>query len=1132
MNSDYVFLCGMMWCAYGLHDAASELLRAAESADPELRTLALAMLARRIQIRGDRSMAGPSLPCTESASFKSFLLLVLFFALVSTCGWSQTQLGTLFGTVTDQTGAVIAGAQVSVSSVGTGLKRHILTDTKGQYYVVGLPTGRYAVKIDKEGFQTEIRESITISPATAIAINLTLHVGTVPQEVTSIADVPTIDSTTSVVSATISEGSLSELPLDGRDLFKAAILQPGVASMPSSAPSLLSNGKAGQVSINGMRPSWTNVLIDGMDANDPVFGYSPAGAAGLFLGLDELAEVRVLTQTFNADYGKKGGGVVETITKSGSNQLHGSLFELYRDATLDSKNYFDLANRPIPQFVRNQFGASIGGPLVQDRTFFFVSYEGFREVQASTAIATVPDALAHQGLLPSANGASACSSATPQACIFVGVDPRAEPFLALLPLSNGTDNGDGTGDLITADQGTTNEHRGMARVDQNFSNTHSFFGRYVIDDSSSLVPYFGTPPGTYVPGFPLSHQARNQYFTLQDRKSLNAKLFNELRFGINRTTASTSVVNTHPGLSISRVPDRPFGMIDVAGMSLVGNNPDIPLGDFSTVYQVQEQMSWTAGRQTLKFGGEFRRIQSNGPLDFTVNGLYSFLDLSNFGFTTRSNNPPLEFFLQALPFSYAGSVPSMSDSKRDYRQSVASGFVQEFWRATTRLTVNAGLRYDLYSNPTETHGRLSVIRNPATDSGPTVGRVFAGTPLDLVSPQLGFAWAISGDGKTVLRAGSGTFRDQFPVILFGADRFLPPFFGINTLIFPSFPSPQNAAITQPLYLIQTTYHPKFPYALQYNLNLEREISQGTILSAGYFGARGNHLTREAEQNPYEPSLGHRYNPNLPSPLQGILTDAQSFYNSFQLSMARQNAGNISWQVYYTFSHSIDDASNSFLIEAVNEPPTSQDIFNRKGSRGRSGFDIRHNFVGNFVYELPFGRGRWFGAWQFSGIASVHSNVPFTPMLSFDNADLQSVTVSERPNLSGDPYSGSCPNGSRVGTSACWFNPSAFALPPPGQFGTAGRNSLRGPGFAQLDLAVRKTFRLGRETQIRFGAEAFNILNHANFGVPTNTQSPNTLGGNGDAVFKNAAGDFADNSGRIFTTVSTSRQVQLDARFIF
>jgi len=330
-----------------------------------------------------------------------------------------------------------------------------------------------------------------------------------------------------------------------------------------------------------------------------------------------------------------------------------------------------------------------------------------------------------------------------------------------------------------------------------------------------------------------------------------------------------------------------------------------------------------------------------------------------------------------------------------------------------------------------------------------------------------------------------------------------------------------------------TYHPKFPYALQYNLNLERQIAPGTILSAGYFGARGNHLTREAEQNPFEPALGHRYNPNLPSPLLALLTDAQSFYNSFQLSISKHYAHSVSWQAFYTFSHSIDDASASFNIDAVNEAPTSQDLFDRKGSRGRSGFDIRHNFVGNVVYELPFGRGSHFGGWQISGIASVHSNVPFTPVLAFDNADLQSLVTSERPDLVGNPYeSGVCPNGSRVGTPSCWFNPNAFAVPVPGRFGNAGRNILRGPAFGQFDLALQKGFQLTEGTKINFGAEAYNLFNHPNFAVPSNTQSPLTLGGNGDAVFADAAGHFANNVGRIFSTVGTGREIQVDARFTF
>jgi len=1067
----------------------------------------------------------------KQCSYRWGVPFALLLVLYTSSAQAQTQLGTVFGTVTDSTGAVIANAQVTVSSTSTGLKRVCLSDIEGQYRLAGLPPGMYTLRAEREKFQTQIVEAVVLRSGAAISINLALRLGIVSQNVTVEAEA-VIDTTTSTVSGAIAERSLTDLPLNGRDLFKTVILEPGISPTPSSAPSLLSDGKASQVSVAGMRPSWTNVLIDGMDANDPVFGFSPAGASGLFLGLNGLTEVRVLTQTFGPEYGTNGGGVIEAITKSGTNQFHGSLWELHRDASLDARNYFDLGSRPIPAFVRNQFGASIGGPLMHDRTFFFANYEGFREVQASTAIATVPNALTHQGLLPSATNPGACNNSASYGCVAVVIDPRVEKFLALFPPSNGADNGDGTADLITANKGSAIENLGILRVDHNFSNSHSIFSRYMIDDSSSVDPYFGTPPGTYVPGFPARHQTRNQYITVQDRSGLGQQMFNELRFGINRTTASTSIVDTHPGLSISLVPGRSFGMLNIAGMSLLGSSPIIPLGDFSTVYQVQDQLSSTIHRHTMKIGLQFRRILSNGPLDFGVNGLYTFQDLSSFGFPALSNNPALEFFLEALPLSYVGVDPSSSDSYRDYRQSVVSGFAQDFFRATNRLTLNVGLRYDFYSNPSEAHGRLSAIRNPATDAGPTVGKVFASTPRDLLSPQAGFAWDIFGGAKTLLRGGAGIFRNQFPMIFFGVNRALPPFFGVNSYVFPSFLNPQSAFLTQPLYLFQATYHPKFPYAFQYNLNLEREIAPSIFLTAGYFGARGNHLLREVEVNPFDPALGHRFNPKLPSPLLEDLTDAQSFYNSFQLSVSRRNAHNLFWQMSYTFSHSIDDASSNVSVDAVNEPPTTQDPFNRKGDRGRSGFDIRHSFAANVVYELPFGRGRQFGGWQISAITTLHSNVPFTPVLAFDNANLQSLLTSERPDLVGNPYTGVCPSGFRVGTPSCWFNPTAFALPPAGDFGTAGRNVLRGPAFAQFDLAVEKGFKLREGMSITLGAEAYNLLNHPNLSVPSNTQSPLTLGGNGDAVFKDVSGSLANNVGRIFSTVGTGRQIQLDARFTF
>lgn len=1059
------------------------------------------------------------------------ILAVVLLASLAGVLHAQTQLATVFGTVTDPSGAVIPGAQITIANQSTGWKRDTVTDTAGEYHLAGLPTGGYSLRIEKAGFESQIRDLVELTSAAEVMINAKLAIGDLAQQTTVSANVAAIDTTTSTISGLLPQKSLEELPLDNRDLFSAVTLEPGVAPIPSSAPSFLSNGKAGQVAINGIRSNMTNVLIDGMDATDPVWGYSPGGASGFFLGLNELTEVRVLTQTFNAEYGGHGGAVIEMISKSGSNQFHGSLWELHRDASLDAKNYFDLGTNPIPPFVRNQFGAGIGGPLKHDRAFFFANYEGFRQVQASTAIATAPDALAHQGLLPSAGNPSACSNAVPGGCVAIPINPLTQQFLNLLPFSNGPDNGDGTGELITANKGATREDHGMVRIDHNFSSTHSLFGRYTLDDSSSQVPYAGTPPGTNMPGFPTIHLARNQYATVQDRTTFGPELINELRFGVNRTTASTSVDNTHPGLSISLLPDRPFGMLDVAGISLIGNGPAVPLGDFSTVYQLQDQLSRTMGRHTLKFGVEFQRLQFNGMLAFAVNGLYSFQDLTPYGLQASSNNPALEFFLQGLPLSYVGVNPSNADSDRGYRETFTSGFAQDFVRVNSRLTVNAGLRYDFYSNPTEAFGRLSTFRNPATDSAPTVGKLFAGTPLDLLSPQAGFAWNVLGDGKTMVRSGFGIYRDQLPAFLWGVDRFLPPFFSVEEFVFPQFLSPLNAAVTQPLDPFATTYHPKFPYALEYNLNVERELPAGMILTVGYFGTRGNHLTREAEQNPFELATGQRYNPNLPSPLLTVLTDAQSFYNSFQVSVSKRYAHRFFWQASYTWAHSVDDASVDFSVESVNDPPDSQNIFDRKGSRGPSDFDLRNNFVANAVYDLP-GRGRLLGGWQASAVVNAHSGSPFTPMLDFDNADVQSLLTAERPNLVGNPYDGVCPNGARVGTLQCWFNPSAYAVPTAGEFGNAGRNSLRGPAFAQFDPALHKDFAITERDKLTLGVEAYNLFNHPNFGVPSNTQSAFSLGGNGDAVFKDAAGHFADDVGQILTTVGTARQIQLTGRFTF
>jgi Carboxypeptidase regulatory-like domain len=1066
-----------------------------------------------------------------------------------TCfSWSspaQTVSASIVGTVTDQGGAAVSEARVSATNLETGIGYTATTDEAGRYHLPGLSSGQYELRVESGNFETEVRKGITLTVAQVIDIKVVLKVGNASEEITVTASTPLVESVTSAVSGLVDTRQMSELPLNGRDLFQLVLLQAGVVPMRSAGPSPVAKGGLSRAAINGMRPTWNNLTLDGMDANDPFFNIPSGGTAGVFLGVEAIRELRSLTQTYEAEYGRNAGAMIEATTRSGTNSIHGSLFAFHRNAAFDAKNYFDLADRPIPPFTRNQFGGSFGGPLKPNRTFFFMAYEGLVERLGLTADATVPNALGHQGLLPSATPAT-CTAADTSGCVSIPVDARVRPFLDLVPLPNGQDFGNGTAQLVSSAKRSTNENYGLIRLDHALSNTHFIFGRYILDDSSSLVPYYSA----LIPGFPINQQARSQYFTLQDQKSIGPRLLNELRFGINRTTYLASIRDTHPGLSISLLPNRPLGALEIAGEDIIGNNTILPIGGFSTTPQVQEQLWWTKGRHALKLGGEFRRIDSNGPADFLINGLYSFQDLSFLGpgFVPVSDNPALEFFLKAQPLLYAGTDPALSDSDRHYRQTAVFAFAQDDLRVSSSLILNVGLRYEYYANPTEARGRISNIRNPASDTMPTVGKFFARTPADLFSPRLGFAWNFFGNGNTVLRGGFGMFRDQISTQVYSFSRFLPPFFKTVLAVLPDFLDPLNALKLGSAPGI-TTYYPKFPYALQYNLNLQRQLTADSVIKAGYLGARGNHLQRLGEVNPFEPALGRRINPNFSS-LPFVATDAQSFYNSLQLAFEQRYNQGFSMQAAYTFSHSIDDASVPFPTDAVNEPAKVQDLFNRKGSRGRSSFDVRHILVFNFDYELPFGRGKQLGAglpswassvasdWQFSGIGSFQSNAPFTPVLGFDNAATGSLLLSDRPNLVGDPYSGNCPDGMRTGVVTCWFNPGAFALPPPGQYGHAGRNSLRGPDFGDIDLALLRRFTLGGERNLEFRAETFNLINHPNFSVPLNTRGPIILGGNGDAVFVGrdpqdpAKGIVPGNAGRIFSTTNSSRQIQLGVRFIF
>jgi outer membrane receptor protein involved in Fe transport len=970
-----------------------------------------------------------------------------------------------------------------------------------------------------------------------------MTVGSVTQQVEVQGSSPLLQTLTSSLSGLVNDNQMRGLPLNGRDISQLVLLQAGVAPTPSSGPSPFQKGGFQKFAVNGQRSTATNYTIDGMDANDPDYALSPGGVSGELLGVDGIQEFRVFTNNYSAEYGRNSGAVVQMVTKSGENTLHGSLFEFLRNASFDAKNYFDRPDARIPPFSRNQFGGSLGGPISKDKTFFFVNYEGFRESEGITSVATVPNNLAHQGLLPSSANPSACTEANPGGCVNVGVNSQVAPFLAIIPGPNGTDFGNGTGELTSSERRKTREDYGLVRLDHNFSSDHSVFVRYIIDDSNAIVPYLST----LVPGFPGNNQSRNQYFTVQDQKLIGSGLLNQVGFGFNRTTYLSSVPNLYPGLTISLVPNRPIGVFSIGGLSPIGNNLIYPLSDYSNVFQLNDNVVWTRGAHTIHFGGEFRRNQINGPFDLFVNGEYVFADLSIFGVPTFTNNPAFEAFLNANPLAFVGTQPAGSNSNRGFRQWAFGGYVQDDWKVNRSLTLNLGLRYEFNSNPTEVNGKESNIINVATDTAATVGKLFSATPKDLFAPRIGFAWKIGSGEKTVLRGGAGVYYDQIWGNIYGNARSLPPFYQAFEAILPQFLNPTNAAALAPTANATLTYFPKWPQVYQYNLNVQRELSGNSVLTVGYVGTRGNHQGRLGDANPFVNSLGSRINPNFGS-IERYVTDAQSFFNALQVTFEHRFSHGLTAQGNYLYAHSIDDASGYNPSDAVNESGTAQDFFNRLADRGRSGFDIRHNFTGNVIYQLPFGPGRAYGGnasgvagkvisgWALSTITSFHSNVPFTPVLAFDNANQQSIVNGQRPNLVGNPYAGTCPNGARVGTVTCFFNPTAFSLQPAGAFGDAGRNSLKGPGYADVDLAFIKDTSLTERVNLQFRAELFNLFNHPNFAVPTNTVGPNGSGGNGDAIFlgrdTSGNGILAQNAGQIFSTVSSSRQIQFGLRLSF
>jgi outer membrane receptor protein involved in Fe transport len=1027
--------------------------------------------------------------------FKPLLLLVLAVALVQARALAaQTIGGSLQGVVTDPSGASVPGARVVITSVDTGAARELTTDDGGRYHVPLLPPGEYEIRVTARGFRPLVQRGAQLAVGQTLVVDLAVQVGTVETAVTVTADSPRINLANGSVSGLVDDHQIRDLPLNGRSFQQLALLQPGVTSALAAGNDVV-GGRTPKISINGARPEQNSFLLDGTDINN-VYNKTPGSVAGVLLGVDAVLEFQVLTNAYSAEFGKAAGGVINAVTRSGTNQFHGSAFAFRRDSALDAKNYFDPKDKPIPPFTRNQFGATVGGPLRTDRTFFFGAYEGLVERLGVTGLTAVPDDNARRGVLPT--GSVPLHAAIPR-------------YLEVLfPHANGRSLGGGVSELQFTLTQPTEEHFGQARLDHRFASGDSVFGRYTISNGSVDRQPTVKPPIAFT-----RESSRNQYATIDYRHLFSPNLLGTFKGGFNRSVSLADNVRTIDiPPDMSWIPGEPFGYLTVQGMvTEMAGDYRLPRNDHLNNFQWDQTLFWTKGRNDIKIGVQGQYLQFDQDTTSQRGGIVTFTSLSNF----------LQGIAQGVDFAVAGKI----DPIRNYRQQFWGFFAQDDLRWRPSLTLNLGVRYEFVTTPTEANGKISNLRS-ITDTALTIGAPWHSNPsLANVAPRLGVAWDPFRNGRTAVRGGFGLFYDEIlPKYYFFTGSLNPPFTTRTSIANPPFPNvvanfdpdaPIRAQLQTVNYDLQT------PFITQYNASVQQALPGNWDVTVGYVGSRGRNLLRVGDANlapdttvngvkTYLPALGRR-NPNFVGVWQRV-TDGESFYNALQVAANRRSANGLRAQISYTLARSVDDSSGINSQDFDNNVQYVLDWYDREYDRGRSAFNVTHNLTFNWTWDI--GRG-----WQINNVTALMSGTPFTVRLGFNrsgNLNTTNFSMNERPDLKPgcDPILG--------GPDRYW-DVSCFALPAANTRGNLQRNSLTGPGLVNADVALVKSFAFGSARLVQLRAEAFNVFNHPNFAVPSGRVAFTGVDAQGNPV-------VAPTWGRITSTVTTARQIQLGVKFGF
>jgi Carboxypeptidase regulatory-like domain/TonB dependent receptor/TonB-dependent Receptor Plug Domain len=1038
--------------------------------------------------------------------------------LLPTIVAAQGTTGSISGTVTDPQKSVVPGVTILVTQVETGAQRTQVSDDHGRYRVLDLPPGTYQVQAELQGFLKVVRDQLVVAIGKDTLADIEMRVGGVSEEVTVTGETSAVSIGSTTAGGLVTTKQIAELPLNGRSFLQLATLQPGVVTSRGTAKDFTGGFSNTQLAIGGARPEQTGFLMDGTNIAD-VSDKAPSSLSGVLLGVDTVQEFNVQTHGYSAEFGRAAGGVMSTVTKSGTNQIHGSGFEFHRDDALNSKNFF--ASGDAPPFRRDQFGGTIGGPIFPNKLFYFGSYEQLRDRNSVTEFARLPDANAHNGLVP-VNGV----------LTNVGVNATVKPYLDLLfPIPTGQNFGDGTAELVHSETDPTDEHFGVTKFDYNLGRRDQVMVRWSRDDSKEKIsqshPLFNEHTTAYT-----------RYFTTQDQHLFTSNLLNTVRFAANRTNRTDDLLpDGIPGgipQALYFSTDPHFGAIDITGVSTAGSIATTPVNYTQDIFQIADTLTWNKGSHVFKTGMDLQNYHFDGTSFSRYGGTFRFRNVQEFLTLRRSATAQADRF--------TGNLPG-TDTFRQMRQWYNAFFVQDDWRATDTLSIQAGLRYDFVTDPKELHGKVAGLLSLNDLNTSAIG-VTPGTPLfknpsyKSFAPRLGVAWNPLGDKKSTIKAGWGMFYQPLTTSFYRGTTFrVYPYFAGVDIRQPAVFGPGNIAVlaagVDPATVQKRSefiyYDEKQPYTDQWHVHFDRDLGHSMTAQVGYIGSSGHNLPFYGDPNTTPSQYVNGVKMLVPGatiryPAWGRIRTrinvARSNYEGATLSLNKRFSDNWQAQISYTYGNSHDTWSGGQIggSDFDNGAGSATDWWDPEYEYGPSSFDIRHTLVTNAVYVLPFFQdktglsGALLKGWQIGGVAQFSSGLPFTPFESYDQiGDGQSDTGLQKPNLSGTV------NYPR--TAAQWFDPSAFTVPAAGVFGNAHRNSLRGPGLKVADVSIFKNQRLGKRYGMQFRFEAFNAFNWVNLGLP-------------DFTIFNAGGVRNPTAGRITSTSTPARQLQLGVKFLF